>query len=61
MPNGEILAPVPVSKSRKSVWSGWAEAPRGSCTFMIELMDNGTIKALDAGQHLFVTGVARKI
>ena len=46
MPNGEILAPVPVSKSRKSVWSlGWAEAPRGSCTFMIELMDNGTIKS----------------
>lgn len=45
IPSGSVLAPIPLTRARRSVWTlGWSEAPRGACTFMIELDENQKIK-----------------
>ena len=45
LPQGALRAPVP-KKASAIIGVGWSEAPRGGCTFLVELAGNGTIKRL---------------
>ncbi|MCX6769432.1 MAG: Ni,Fe-hydrogenase III large subunit, partial [Candidatus Micrarchaeota archaeon] len=48
MPDGDICSQAPRQRKRQGagVGIGWAEAARGSCTFLVEIGKNGEIRRL---------------
>ena len=46
LPQGALRANVPKKPKAPCIGVGWSEAPRGGCTFLVELSGDGTIKRL---------------
>ena len=49
LPQGALRGKLPAAAKRQKgivMGVGWAEAPRGSCTFLVEIARNGTVRRL---------------